>query len=115
MCSALTPDCEYDKSTNIFIGDVYSPYTKCSGKLCLQKKTFQPLSRSDYQSPQCEFVYQVRNNPFEDQTNSFFCRLEKGFKFLKKVQNQSKLILQMCMVLANFDPTERNANLLAVS
>ena len=41
MCSAFTPDCGYDNSTIILIGDVYCPNTKCSGRLCLYKKTFQ--------------------------------------------------------------------------
>ena len=72
MCSAFTPDCVCDNGTIILIGDVYYPNTKCLGKLCLHKKTFQPLGRSDYQCPQCESVCQVRNIPFEDQTISFF-------------------------------------------
>ena len=71
MCSAFTPDCGYDNSTIFLIGDVYCPKTKCLGKLCLHKKTFQSLGRSDYQCPQCASVCQFRNNPFEDQTNSF--------------------------------------------
>ena len=33
----------------------------------------------------------VRNVPFEDQNNSFFCRLAKGFIFLKRTQNQFKM------------------------
>ena len=52
MCSAFTPDCGSDKSTIILIEDVYCPVTKCSCKLCLHKKTFQSLGRSDYQCPQ---------------------------------------------------------------
>ena len=72
MCST---DCGYDNSAIIINGDVYSPNTKCLGKLCLHKKTFQSLGRSDYQCPQCGSVCQVRNIPFEDQTNSFFLSL----------------------------------------
>ena len=78
MCSAFTPGCGYDNSTIFVIGDVYCPDTKCLGKLCLHKKTFQPLGRSDYQCPQCASVYQVRNIPFEDQTNSFFLSFGPG-------------------------------------
>ena len=59
MCSAFNPDCEYDKSTIILIRDVYCPKTKCSGKLCLHKKTFKSLGRSDYQIPHCASVCQV--------------------------------------------------------
>ena len=78
MCSAFTPDCGYDKSTISLFGDVYCPDTKCSGKLCLPKKTFQSLGRSDYQCPQCGSVCQVRNIPFEDRKNSFFLSLGQG-------------------------------------
>ena len=78
MCSAFTPDCGYDIITIIFIGDVYCPNTKCLGKLCLHKKSFQSLGRSDYQCPQCASVCQVRNFPFEDQTNSFFLSPGQG-------------------------------------
>ena len=78
MFSTFTPDCGYDNSTTILIGDVYCPNTKCSGKFCLHKKTFQSLGRSNNQCPQCESVCQVRNTPFEDQTNSFFLSFGQG-------------------------------------
>ena len=78
MCSAFTPDCGYDNSTIILIGDVFCPNTKYLGKLCLHKKTFQSLGRSDYQRPQCGSVGRVRNFPFEDQTNSFSLSLGQG-------------------------------------
>ena len=57
---------------------MYCPNTKCSVRLCLYKKTFQSLGRSDYQSPQCGSVCHVRNIPFEDQRNSFFLSLGQG-------------------------------------
>ena len=72
ICSAFTPDCGYDNGTIILIGDVYCPNTKFLGKLCLHKKTFQSLGRSDYQCPQCASGCQVPNIPFEDRTNSIF-------------------------------------------
>ena len=75
MCST---DCAYDNSTIILIGDVFCPNTKCLDKLCLHKKTFQSLGRSDYQCPQCGSVCQVRNIPFEEQINSFFLSLAQG-------------------------------------
>ena len=75
MCST---DCAYDNSTITLIGDVYCPNTKCLGKVCLQKKTFQSLGRSDYHCPQCGSVCQVRNIPFEEQINSFFLSLGQG-------------------------------------
>ena len=77
MCSAFTPDCGYDNSTVILIGEVYCPNTKCLGKRCLHK-TFQSLGRSDYQCSQCASVCQKRNIPVEDQTDSFFLSLGQG-------------------------------------
>ena len=78
ICSAFTPDCGYDNSIIIFIGDVYCQFTKCSGKVCLHKKNFQSLSRSDFRCLQCLSVGQVRHIPFEDQTTSFFLSLGQG-------------------------------------
>ena len=78
MCSAFTPDCGYDNSTIIFIADVYCPNTKCLGKVCLHKKTFQSLNRSDFQCPQFASVCQVRNIPFEEQTYSIFLSFGQG-------------------------------------
>ena len=114
MCSAFTPDCGYDNSTIILIGDVFCPITKCLGKLCLQKKTFQSLGRSDYQCPQCGSVCQVRNIPSNIKQIPFSCRLVKGITFLKRAQNQFKMLSEMCIVMASIVPTERNANLLEV-
>ena len=71
MGSAFNPDCRYDNGTIILIGDVYCPNTKCSRKLCLQKKTFQSLGRKDYQCLQSTSVFQVRKNCFEDQKSPF--------------------------------------------
>ena len=78
MCSAFTPDCGYENSAIILIVDVYCPNIKSLRKLCLHKKTFQYLGRSDYQCPQCGSVFQVRNIPFEEETNSFFLSLGQG-------------------------------------
>ena len=75
MCST---NCAYDNSAINIIGNVYCPKTKCLGKLCLHKKTFQSLGRSDYQYPQCASVCQVRTIPFQDQTNSFFLSFGAG-------------------------------------
>ena len=78
MCIAFTPVCLFDNSTIILFGDVFCPNTKCSGKLCLHKKTFQSLGGSNYQCPQCASVCQVRNIAFEDQTNAFFLSFGQG-------------------------------------
>ena len=36
----------------------------------------------------------------------FSCRLVKGFTLLKRLQNQFKMLLEMCIVLASLVPTE---------
>ena len=111
MCSSFTPDCGYNNSTIILIEDVYCPNRKCSGRLCLHKKTFQSLGRSDYQCPQCGSVCQVRNISFEDQRNSFFLSLGQGVYILKRTENQFKMLSEMSIVLSNFVSTEKIANL----
>ena len=84
ICSSFSPGCGYDKSTIILIGDVYCPNIKCLGKICLHKKTSQSLGRSDYQCPQCASVCQVRNIPFEEQTNSFFLSFGQGLQVFEE-------------------------------
>ena len=107
MCGAFTPDCEYDKSTFFLNGDVYCPNTNSSGKFCLHKEIFQSLGGSDNQCSECASVCQVRNIAFEGQTKIFSCRLSKVYTFLKKDQNQFKMLLQMPTVLACIVPTEK--------
>ena len=93
MCRAFTPDCAYDNSAFIIIGDVYCPNKKCLGKLCLHKKTFQSLGRSDYQCPQCASLFQVRNIPFVDQIISFFLSLGSGvYNFEESVKSIQDVI-----------------------
>ena len=75
MCSAFTPDIGYDNSTIFLIDDVFRPNTKCSGRICLHKKTFKLLHRSDYQYPQCASECQGCKIPFEDQKHSLFLSL----------------------------------------
>ena len=91
MCSAFTADCGFENNTIFLIGDVYCPNIKCSGKVCLHKKTFQSLGRSDFKCPQCASVCQVRNFPYESQTNSFFLSFGQGVylfeESLKSIQN----------------------------
>ena len=81
MCST---DCAYDNRTIILIGDVFCPNTKCSGRNCLHKKTFQSVGRSDYQCPQCGSVCQVRNIPSEEQIKSFLLSLDQGVYIFEK-------------------------------
>ena len=92
MCSAFNPDCGYDNSTIILIVDVYCPNTKCLGKLCLHKKTFQSLGRSDYQCPRSGSVHQVRNIPSADRSNKFLflVALSRGVHFWREPKISSR-------------------------
>ena len=92
-CSAFTHDCGYDNSIIIVIGDVFCPNTKCLGKLCLHKKTFQSLGRGDYQCPQRASVCQVRNTPSEDQANSFFLSLGQGVYIFEENPKSIQVII----------------------
>ena len=86
MCSAFIPDCEWENTTNNPLRDVYCPKTKFPGKLCLHKMTFQSLSRSACQCPQCASLRlrQVRNILFEDRTKSFFEVWPGGLHFRRE-------------------------------
>ena len=47
------------------------------------------------------FLLKIKEIPFS-------CPLIKGFTFLKRTQNQFKMSLEMCFVLASIVPTERS-------
>ena len=108
MCSAFTPDCGYKDSTIILIRDVYRPNTTCSGKLCMHKKIFNLSAKAICLCVRCA-IFLLKIKQF-----SFSWRLVKGFTFLKRLQKQFKMILEMCIALANFVPTKRNTNPLTV-
>ena len=81
MCSAFTPGCGYDNSTNILIGDVYCPNTKCSERICLHKGLFNLsveaiiIFRKARLCARCAiFLLKIKQFPFS-------CRLAKGFAF----------------------------------
>ena len=63
-----------------------------------------------------EAIRNVRNSRLRVRCAKFFlnikhipfsCRLVKGFTFLKRLQNQFKMLLEMCIVLASIVPTEK--------
>ena len=90
MCSTFTPDCGFDNCTFILIGNVYCPNTECLGKLCLYKKIFQSLGRSDYQCPQCGSVCQVRNVPLKIKHTPFFVAWSGGLHFWREPKINSR-------------------------
>ena len=89
MCSSITVDFGYDNSTIILNGDVY-----CRVSLACTKVLFNLSS---------EAIINVRNECLgarcaifllEVKQVLFFCRLAKGFTFLKRIQNQFKLVFE---------------------
>ena len=113
ICCAFTPDCGYDKSTIILIGDVFCPNTKSSSETCLPKKTFQSLGRNDYQCLQCASVCQVGNVHFEIQTLTFFVVWLAGLHFWKKGKIISEYYWR-CLLWWQVLFQQINANLLMV-
>ena len=53
------------------------------------------------------FLLKIKQIPFS-------CRLVLEFTFLKRVRNQFKMLLEMCIVLETFVSKERHADLLVV-
>ena len=91
-CSAFCPDSRKYKSIDKLIGNVYCPDTMCSDILCVHKKTFQ--------CSQCSSTWQVHNNSFKEQKNSFFFwSLLKGYTKSKGSKKQCKLLLVIFIVL----------------
>ena len=58
----------------------------------MHKKNFQSLGISDYQCPQCASVCQVRNNLYEDQTNSFLSFVQGVHTFGKSPKSIQDVI-----------------------
>ena len=99
MCCAFTPDCGYNNSNIILIGDVYCPNTKCSGRLC--NLSAEPIInvRNARLCVRCAvFLLKIKQIPFS-------CRLAKGFRIFKGAQNQFKMLLEMSIFLASIVPT----------
>ena len=85
------------------------------------QKTFQSLGRSDYQCPQSGSVWQVRNLPFEDQTNSFFLSVGRGVYIFEESPTSSQYVSvdvycpgkycsnrEKCEPLGSFEATPRS-------
>ena len=89
ICSTFSPDCWFDNSNFIFIGNVFCPKTMCSGIHCIHKKTYESLLRSASQRLQCTFGCQVHNFCFEEETNSFFLKVNQGFRIFAETQRSN--------------------------
>ena len=59
----------------------------------VHKRTFQSLDRSDYQGLHCKFNFQVRNNPFEEQSKSFFSNLAERIHVFEQIQKSLQNVM----------------------
>ena len=87
MCSAFTPYCGNEIALLFSLGTCIVQIQSVWVNFACTKRLFN----QDYQCPQCGSVCQVRNNPFEEQPNSFFLSPGQGvYNFeesLKSVQD----------------------------
>ena len=111
MCSEFTPGCRYNNSTIILIGDVFCP-KKNKSKLSMHKKTFNLSTEAIIKARNSRLCVRCAITLLKIKEILFSCRLVKGFTFLKRLQNQFKMLLAMCIVLASIVPTEKNPNIL---
>ena len=114
VCSVFTPDCWQNKSIITLIGDVYCSNTQSSGFFACTKRLFNLSAEAIINARKARPCVRCTKFLLKIKRILFSCILVKGFTFLNGVQNQFKFLLEMCIVLANFFSTERNANLLAV-
>ena len=98
VCGTFTPDCWYNTNSIKLMGNVRCSNEICSGILCVLKKIFRSLSRSNYQCPHCTSTRQLRNISNEEQLSSLSWSVTDGFLFLKRYINQFKTLLEMCNV-----------------
>ena len=114
MCSAFSPDCGYDNSTFNLIGDVFCPKKSVRVKFACTKGLFKRSAeafinvRNEHLCARCpKLLLKIKQIPF-----SFL--LVKRFTFMKRLQKQFKMILEMSIVWANNVSAEKNWNLLTV-
>ena len=113
MCSASTPDCGYENSTLLLaLGTCIVWIQRFRVNFACTKRLFNHSAeaiinfRNARLCARCSiFLLKIKLFPFS-------CRLGKGFTFLKRVQKQLNMLLELCINLASIVSTERNANLL---
>ena len=114
ISSAFTPDCGYDNGAINIIGTGIAQIQSVWINFACTKRLFNLLAEAiinvhnvDLCARCAIFLLKIKQTPFS-------CPLVKGFTFLKRAQNQFKMLLEMSFVLASIVSTERNVNLLVV-
>ena len=93
MCSAFNPDCGYDNSTTILIGDLYCPSTKCSGKLLPTQKDFSISGQKRLSMCAMRFCVPGAQYSSEDKKKSFFLSFGQGFYIFEESSNSSQDVI----------------------
>ena len=89
MCSSVSPDCGYDKSTSILLGDMYCANIKRSGKLFnLSTEAIFKFRNARLCARCAVFISKIKQIPFP-------CRLAEAFTFLKTIQSRNKMLLEI--------------------
>ena len=114
MCSAFTPNCGYDNSTIILIGDVYCPIQSVWVNVACTKRLFNLSAEAMLNVRNARLCVRCAIFLLKNKQTLFSCRLVKVFTFLKRTKSQFKMLLEMCIFPVSFVSTERNANLLVV-
>ena len=73
----------------------------CTNRVCYS------LDRSEYQCLQCESMYQVRNVPFQGQTNSFSVKFGWGICNFEELQGSIQVIIGNVFCLGGFCPRQK--------
>ena len=112
MCSAFTPDCGYDTSILLSLGTCIVQIQSVQVDFACTKRLFNLSAEAIINARNARLCVRCANFLLKIKENPFCCRLAKGFTFLKRTQNQFKMLLEMSIVLASIVSTERNANLI---
>ena len=67
----------------------------CSENLCLHKKTFQPLGKTESQHTQCAFSADVRNDILKNKQTRSSWGEPRGFYIFQGTQKKSKKLPEM--------------------
>ena len=111
MCST---DCAYDNSTIISLGTYIVQMQSVWVNFACTKRLFNLLAEAIINIRNVGLCARCAIFLLKNKKTPFSCRLVKEFTFLKRVQNQFKKLLEMCIALPSLVSTERNANLLVV-
>ena len=102
MCSTFTPDCGYDNSTIVLIGDVHCPKKIVEVDFACTKRLLNLLAEAIINALNARLCARCAIFRLKIKEIPFFCRLVKGFTIWKTLPSQFKMLLEMCIFLASW-------------